>query len=157
MNKEVWELFYWCNVKDGVNRMVGRGEFVRLMFEVTGTPYIDHGMAPDGEGPKKVISMMRSNGGNTTDMPCFAPPIIRKGDFVLNQTPAIMKYLGKELGLYPTTWQDEAHADALIAFLTDFVAEGRLVFHGRCFTESYYTQKEETKGHIKWFEDTRLQ
>ncbi len=36
------------------------------------------------------------------------------------------------------------------------VAEGRLVFHGRCFTESYFTQKEETAGHIKWYETTRL-
>ncbi len=109
------------------------------MFEVTGTPFIDHELLPNGDGRKKVMSMMRNNGGNTTDMPAFAPPIIRKGNFVLNQTPAIMKYLGKELGLYPATKQDEAHGDALMAFLTDFVAEGRLVFHGRCFTESYYT------------------
>ena len=109
------------------------------MFEVTGTPFIDHGLKPNGEGGKLVISMIRTNGGNTTDMPVFAPPVIRKGTFVLNQTPAIMKYLGKELGLYPATKQDEAHGDALMAFLTDFIAEGRLVFHSRCFTESYHT------------------
>ncbi len=50
-----------------------------------------------------------------------------------------MRYLGKELGLYPKNKEDEAYADALMGFLTDFVAEGRLVFHGKCFTASYYT------------------
>ena len=67
-----------------------------------------------------------------------------------------MRYLGKKLGLYPKTEEQEAQADALMSFVTDVVAEGRLVFHARCFTESYYTQKEETAGHIEWFESTRL-
>lgn len=140
--------------EDGKNHMIGRGEFVRLMFEVTGTPYIDHGRQPDNG--KKVIAMMRSNGGNTTDMPCFAPPIIRRGSFVLNQTPTIVRFLGKQYGLYPSKWEDEAHCDSLMSFLTDFVAEGRLVFHAMGFTTSYYQQVEETKGHIKWFEETRM-
>lgn len=154
MSEAPWELFYWCPVKDGKLAMLGRAEMIRLMFEVTGTPFIERGMEEGGRD--KVIGMMRVNGGNTTQMPCFAPAIIRKGDFILNQTPAIMRYLGKHFGLFPTTWQDEAHADALQEFVVDFFAEGRLVFHGRCFTESYLTQQEETKHHIKWFEDTRL-
>ena len=90
------------------------------------------------------------------DFPIFAPPVIKKGDFVLSQTPAIMKYLGKEFGLYPRTREDEAHADQMIAFVTDFVAEGRLVFHSKCFTMSYYQQIEETKPNIAWFESERL-
>ena len=75
-------------------------------------------------------------------MPVFAPPNIRKGDFVLNQTPAIVKYLGKEFGFYPSNKADEAHAEALIGFVTDVIAEGRLVFHAHRFTDSYYTQRE---------------
>jgi glutathione S-transferase len=43
-----------------------------------------------------------------------------------------------------------------MSFVTDYIAEGRLVFHARCFTESYYTQKEETQGHIEWFKKDRL-
>ncbi len=35
--------------------------------------------------------------------------------------------------------------------------KGRLVFHGRGFIESYYTQKEETQPYIDWFLDGRLQ
>ena len=35
-----------------------------------------------------------------------------------------MKYLGKELGLYPTNKTDEAHADSFQGFITDLIAEG---------------------------------
>ena len=67
-----------------------------------------------------------------------------------------MRYLGKKFNFYPKNEEDEAHADALMSFVTDYIAEGRLVFHARCFTESYYTQKEETAGHIEWFKKDRL-
>jgi len=30
------------------------------------------------------------------------------------------------------------------------------VFHGRGFTESYYTQKEETQPYIDWFKKERF-
>eukprot|EP01036_Dinobryon_divergens_P033228 gene33228-42966_t len=147
-----WELYYWNNIKeDGRNHMIGRGEFVRLMFEVTGTPYIEVGK----ESPTKVFEMLDRSGKNPST-PLFAPPIIKKGDFTLSQTPAIMKYLGKKFGLYPSTEESEAQADSLICFVTDLIAEGRLVFHARCFTESYYTQQEETKGHVEWFKTNRL-
>lgn len=131
--------------------MVGRGEFIRLMFEVTGTPFIEKGK----DDFKNVLNMIHRSGQNQ-GLPLFAPPIIKKGEFTLYQTPTIMRYLGKKLGLYPKTEEHEAHADALMSFVTDVVAEGRLVFHARCFTESFFTQQEETAGHIKWYNDTRL-
>ena len=40
----------------------------------------------------------------------FSPPIIRRGDFVMNGTPAILQYLGKISGMYPEDEQSEAHA-----------------------------------------------
>ena len=145
---DTWELFYWARPdSNGVNTMIGRGEFVRLMFEVAGVPYIDHGMV---SGANVVFQFCR--GGGNSGFPIFAPPAIKKGEFILYQTPSIMRYLGKEFGFYPTNDEDEAHADALMALVTDFIAEGRLVFHAKCFTASYYDQIEETKGHIAWFE-----
>lgn len=48
MEEQEWELYYWASMKDGRNTMVGRGEFVRLMFEVAGVPYVDHGTKEDG-------------------------------------------------------------------------------------------------------------
>jgi len=146
-----WELFYWTRVKDdGKNHMIGRGEFVRLIFEAAGVKYHDRGM----EDHASVTHFV--HGGGNTGFPVFAPPVIKRGDFVLSQTPTILRYLGKQFGLYPENPEDEAHADALMGFLTDFVAEGRLVFHPKCFTASYYEQIEEAKGHVAWFEEHRL-
>ena len=157
---EVWELFYWANLKeDGKNHMIGRGEFVRLMFEVAGVEYIDHGVK-DGNASSIYTSSVFNfvKGDGNKGFPCFAPPVIKKGDFVLSQTPVIMKYLGKKFNLYPTTEEDEAHAESINAFITDFIAEGRLVFHSKNFYESYYTQKdtEQVKTTIEWFSKERL-
>jgi glutathione S-transferase len=172
---EPWELYYWANIKeDGKNHMIGRGEFVRLMFELAGVTYIDHGVLPNGGAT--VFQFVR--GGKNNGFPVFAPPVIKRGEFVLSQTPAIMKFLGKEFGFYPTNKDDEAYgnkinifcsnllkylififlftADSLIAFATDFVAEGRLVFHSKSFTASYHDQVEEVKPTIAWFENTRM-
>ena len=42
--EEPWELYYWYpKNEEGKLKMVGRGEFVRLMFEVTGTPFVEKG------------------------------------------------------------------------------------------------------------------
>ena len=152
--EEPWELYYWAFMKDGKNTMVGRGEFVRLMFELAGVPYIDHGVTEDGGS--KVFQFVK--GGGNVNFPAFAPPVIKKGDFVLSQTPSIMKFLGKELGFYPQNAIDEAHADSLMALVTDFVAEGRLVFHSKGFTKGYAEQKddENVKNTIAWFENDRM-
>jgi glutathione S-transferase len=151
VSKAPWELFYWAQVKeDGRNHMIGRGEFVRLMFEAAGVPYIDHGVKDMAE----VVKFVR--GGGNEGFPIFAPPAIRKGGFVMNQTPSIVRFLGKEFGLYPSTKEGEAHADALNSFVTDFVAEGRLVFHPKCFTMSYFQQVDEARPYIAWFETERM-
>lgn len=146
-----WELFYWTSIRDdGKNHMIGRGEFVRLIFEAAGVKYRDRGM----EDPTSVAHFV--HGGGNPGFPVFAPPAIKRGDFVLSQTPTIVRYLGKQFDLFPETPEDEALADSLMSFLTDFIAEGRLVFHPKCFTASYYEQKEEAKGHVAWFEEHRL-
>jgi len=43
-DKDEWEFYYWCLMKeDGRNYMIGRGEFVRLMFEACGVGYKEMG------------------------------------------------------------------------------------------------------------------
>jgi len=150
-NAVPWELYYWTNIKDGKNRMIGRGEFVRLLFETAGVPFIDHGV----QDPPSVAKFVYG-GGNSDGFPIFAPPVIKRGDFVLSSTPAIMRYLGKQLGLYPKSAEDEAHADSTMELVSDFITEGRLVFHPKCFTASYYEQVEEAKPYVAWFEDQRI-
>lgn len=50
------------------------------------------------------------------------------GDFSLSQTGVICKFLGKKYGLYPTTEEDEWHADQLNTTVHDYIAEGRTIF-----------------------------
>jgi len=68
-----WKLFYW-------HSLPGRGDYVRLMFS------------------EAVLKFYR---GDPDGFPILAPSVIQKGEFVLSQTPAILQYLGKKLGMYP--------------------------------------------------------
>ena len=95
--EEKWHLYYWPN-------LAGRGDFVRLMFEEMGVEYIDVGRV---EGVQAVLQYYN---GAAPGFPVFAPPIIRRGAFVMNGTPAILQYLGKISGMYPEDEQNEAHA-----------------------------------------------
>ena len=88
--------------------------------------------------------------------PCLTPPMIKKGNFQLCQTPVICKYLGKEFGLYPDNPLDEIKGEQVNTTIHDFIAEGRLAFHGKNFMMSYYQQIEETQPYIKTFVETRL-
>ena len=135
---ETWELYYWP--------LAGRGEFVRVIFEEAGVPYkeINDGLAP----------LFREH--KLEGWPCLAPPMIKKGDFQLCQTPVICKYLGKEFGFYPDNPLDEVKAEQVNATIHDYIGEGRLCFHGKNFYMTYYNQKEETKPYIKVFTETRL-
>jgi glutathione S-transferase len=144
-----WELIYWGDWKEGVNHMIGRGEFVRLIFEEAGVPYIERGKE---EG---FVAKFVFQGGNT-DFPAFAPPIIKKGDFVLSQTSSILRYLGGEFGLVPENKIDAAHADVVCQTAMDFIAEGRLAFHPKEPRASYYTQIEEAKVEVEKFVAERL-
>lgn len=91
-----YELLYWPTVP-------GRGEFIRLCFEETGTPYTDTAL---NDPISSAISAIKphldsSNLGSETSPPPFAPPLLRHGDLLLSQTPAILLYLAGRLGLGP--------------------------------------------------------
>ncbi len=90
------------------------------MFEEAGVPYEDvcrkggsysdvlkYSKAHEGLG----TALLKYYKGEHDGFPVCAPPVIRKGEFVLCQTPAILHYLGKELGMYPGGGpEEEAHA-----------------------------------------------
>lgn len=93
-----WELYYWP-------KLAGRGDFVRLMFAEAGQMLVDK--ARDADTPDLVMPFYK---GQAAGFPVIAPPIIRKGDFVLCSTPAILQFLGKEFKMCPSDERDEAHA-----------------------------------------------
>ncbi|XP_064614289.1 glutathione S-transferase P 2-like [Liolophura sinensis] len=135
-----WELYYW-----GPN-VVGRAEFIRLIFEELGMKY--------KEINKGVPAVFTS--GQLEGYPTRAPPMIKNGEFQLSQMPVICMYLGKKYGLYPDNEADEYHAMQVMATISDYITEGRLCFHGVNWQASYFTQQEETKPYIKHFTTNRI-
>ncbi|CAH1246668.1 GSTP1 [Branchiostoma lanceolatum] len=147
---EEWVLYYW-GTPPGGKPFCGRGEFVRLIFEETGVKFREVG---DHEVLKNMFFSKEME--KQVGFPSFAPPMIQRGKFRLSQTPVICSYLGKQFGLWPESEEDQWHAQQLNNTIHDFIAEGRLAFHGRNNVESYYTQKEETQPYIDRFLATRL-
>ena len=50
------------------------------------------------------------------------------GDFNISQTPVICRYLGKKYGMWPSTDEDEWHAEQVNTTIHDFVAEGTYIY-----------------------------
>jgi glutathione S-transferase len=64
-----------------------------------------------------------------TNNPVLFPPALGRGDFLICQTPAIMRYLGKKFGMYPTNDEDVARADQVMLTALDFITEGSSAFY----------------------------
>jgi len=145
MANEGWKLFYW-------HFLPGRGDYVRLMFEEAGVQYEDVCAAQKSSEP-----CLKFYRGEHDTFPVIAPPIIQRGDFVMNETPAILQYLGKKFGLYPDGGlEEEAHAMQIMLVVTDYHAEGHDAFHPVKKSGSYDSQKEEAKPHIAAFKEERM-
>jgi glutathione S-transferase len=79
---------------------------VRLAFEEAGASYTD--TAHQEDGIKSVLSYNDpENIGDSLNAPTLAPPILKHGDLVINQTSNILLYLGPRLGLVPSEDEDE--------------------------------------------------
>lgn len=137
-----WVLYYYPNFS-------GRAEFIRLVFEEAGIPYRE--CEESFAGIRRLI-----NEGEMEGYPHFAPPMVKKGSLQLSQTPVICRYLGEEFGLYPESLEDKIHAEQISQCCHDFIAEGRLSFHGKNPVGPYLSQKEETQPYIDRFVSERL-
>ena len=89
-----YQLYYWPMLQ-------GRGEFVRLVLEEAGAPYVDVARTPESEGGgiAALLSVLRGDRGGR---PPYAPPVLVDGELVLAQTGAICAYLGERHQLAPT-------------------------------------------------------
>ncbi|KAF2118680.1 glutathione S-transferase protein-like protein [Lophiotrema nucula] len=152
-----YELLYWPSIP-------GRGEFIRLVFEATHTPYTDTANESK-DGIQAVLAckdeqLTRDDDGNP---PAFAPPALRipgegKGgkSLVLYQTPSILSYLGGRLGLAGAD-EVEAHwilSHALTAL--DLNNEVHDTHHPTAIAKYYEDQKEEALKKAEDFRDVRL-
>ncbi len=142
-----YRLYYWPGIQ-------GRGEFVRLVLEDAGAPYVDVARLPDDEGGGMgaLVGFLKRDDVGT---PTFAPPILQHGDLYVSQTATICAYLGERHGLAPdgdARWQ----AQYLQLTLADFVAEIHDTHHPIAGSLYYDDQKAEAQRRTAAFRDERL-
>lgn len=142
----------------------GRGEFIRLAFEATHTPYTDVANE-ENQGTKAVYALTSpdSTGDADGNPPPFAPPMLRvPGEgkngkaLLVYQTPAILSYLGGKLGL---AGDDEAEGSWVLAHaLTalDLNNEAHDTHHPVAVGSYYEDQKEESLRKASDFRENRV-
>lgn len=147
-NSTEWTLYYHGlpNFKGK-----GRGEYVRLMFEVAGVPYTEI-------NDPQVFMALLDRGGKpgAAGFPGFAPPLVHgPNDLWLSQTPAVCAQLGKLFNLYPEP-ADEFKALQVALSVADFHSDGRASFHPKELMASYYEQIPEAEVASAKFAQGRL-
>jgi glutathione S-transferase len=148
MTTTPYELYYWPNIP-------GRGEFVRLVLEEAGVPYVDVGRRPRNEGGG-VEAVVAYWAGKSPGHPVFAPPVLKHGELVLAQTAAICHFLGRRHGLAPRDEAGEAHALELQLTIADLVDEVHDTHHPLSAALYYEDQKPEAKRRAAHFVKERL-
>jgi glutathione S-transferase len=143
-----YELYYWPNIP-------GRGEFVRLVLEEAGAPWLDVGRRPRGEGGG-MEAVVAFYAGRHEGHPVFAPPVLVHGDVVLAQTAAICHFLGRRHGLVPQGETGEAQALELQLTVADLVAEAHDTHHPIHAALYYEEQKPAAKRRAAHFRSERL-
>lgn len=147
-----YELLYWPGIP-------GRGEFIRLCFEETGTPYEDVCNA-DKSRMKELTSLISGeNTGDATNPPPFAPPVLRHGDLLISQAPNILLYLAPKLGLAGPEGDDDAiyHINQLaLTALDGFSNEAHDTHHPVAIAAYYEDQKEEAKRKGEDYVENRI-
>jgi len=139
-----YELYYWPSIP-------GRGEFVRLVLEEAGVPWVDVGRAAGG-----MEAVLAFYAGEHGGHPIFAPPVLVQGELVLAQTAAICHFLGRRHGLAPEDPAGEAHALELQLTIADLVGEVHDTHHPISAALFYEEQKPAAKRRAAHFVKERL-
>ena len=147
---ETYKLYYWPGLQ-------GRGEFVRLIFEDAGAPYVDVARLPEDQGGGwQAVAALRADdaGGH----PALAPPILQVGDLVIAQAANICHFLGQRLGLAPGPDDDAGllHALQLQLTIADVVAEVHDTHHPVASSLTYEDQKDAARERAARFLADRL-
>ncbi|KAG1670381.1 hypothetical protein FOA52_000141 [Chlamydomonas sp. UWO 241] len=148
------KLWYWSSPTINIK---GRGEYIRLIFEEAGVPYIEPAQeaGPDNADGSTVVSFCW--GGGNPDYPVRCPPAIQRGSFTLCNTAAVACYLGRKFQLVPTTGEEDCvHCESILAIVADAVGEGRLAFHPTNHYATHKGQEETSVPHIVRYGETRL-
>ncbi|MBU0552298.1 glutathione S-transferase [Myxococcota bacterium] len=135
------ELYYWPTI-------MGRGEYPRLVLVEAGQPWRE---VARERGVEAVLALYQ--GKVQPPFPVLAPPILKDGDFVMNQSAAICRYLGRRFDLWPSTPEDEAHADQVSECIADFLYEVTDAYHPVDRHATYVSQQAAADQAVaKWVE-----
>ncbi|HVF62734.1 MAG TPA: glutathione S-transferase [Casimicrobiaceae bacterium] len=140
----IYQLYYWPGIQ-------GRGEYVRLAFEETATPYVDVARSDDGEA-----TMQRMLADRTLAHAPFAPPFLRAGRRLIGQTSNILLFLGRCLDLAPRNEPGRLWTHQLQLTLADFLSEIHDTHHPIANNLYYEQQKRESRRRARHFIDERL-
>lgn len=140
----MFELYYWPGIQ-------GRGEFVRLVLEDAGAPYLDVGREPDGGA--RLAAVLAGERGALVP---FALPVLADGALVISQTAAITSYLGERLGLAPPDEHGRRVALSLALTIADLVAEAHDVHHPIAASKYYDEQREPARARAAEFRTARI-
>ncbi|ROV94048.1 hypothetical protein VMCG_08250 [Cytospora schulzeri] len=153
-NKDTpYHLIYWPGIP-------GRGEHVRLALEEAGATYTDTAHIKDGVN--EVLALIDAkHTGDDLNPPICAPPVLKHGDLVINQTPNILLYLGPKLGLAPSPGGDDEDGIYVVNELAltalDGLSNEPHDCHHPIATGLYYEdQKEESLRKSKDYVANRL-
>ncbi len=112
------ELYYWPGIQ-------GRGEFVRLLLEDAGVPYIDVARARKG-GLAAMVHLLA--GAEVGALP-LAPPFVRCGGMLVSQTANVLAFLAPRCRLAPPGAALRLEAAQIQLTLADLVDEAHDTHH----------------------------
>lgn len=146
----MYELYYWPGIP-------GRGEFIRLAFEDTGTPFVEVVEDPARGVPELMRFLSGSPEALGVDGPMpIAPPFLRVGSLVLSQVANILQYLGPRLGLVPDDELSRLRVHQVQLTIADLVLEIHNTHHPIANGLHYEEQKTEALRYAHNFVSVRL-
>jgi glutathione S-transferase len=149
MPSKPYLLYYWPSIQ-------GRGEFVRLLLEDAGAPYVDVARLPPSKGGG-VPAMLKLMEGRTPGiLEPLGPPFLRHGSLVLAQTALILHWLAPRHGQVPKGEPARLRAHQLQLTVADLVAEVHDTHHPIASSQYYEEQKPQAKQRAAAFIQHRL-
>jgi glutathione S-transferase len=142
-----YELYYWPTIQ-------GRGEFVRLALEESGSDYVEVAREKGkGLGVPRLLRFL--DGRERGDLP-FAPPFLKAGRLVVAQTANILLFLGDRHGLAPKEEKGRLYTHQLQLTIADLVVEAHETHHPIASGLYYEDQKPEARQRAKDFLANRV-
>jgi len=144
-----YELFYWPSLP-------GRGEFIRLVLEDAGAPYVDVARLPEDQGGGVAAILRLLRGAHEGLLP-LAPPILRVGGLTLAQVANICQFLAPRVGLSPADEAGRIAANQLQLTVADLVSEVHDTHHPISTGSYYEEQKDAARARAAAFLEQRLE